>query len=128
MYVSQETEWCHAKEPFILPLHHLNCAVLVQHNHLTISTCQFFLPCSLYNVPLKKSYMTCFRSILDLGHLHGLCDLSITSTFKNHQTKSDQISYKKILPTVLMRPTRASFCAGFQPHYLPISYFIMNCN
>jgi hypothetical protein len=121
-------EWCHTKEAFILPLRHLKCAVLVHKNHPTIIICQFFLPWSLYNVPLKKSYMTLFRSILDLDHLHGLCVLAITITFKNHQTRSDQISYTMMLPTSLIWPTRASICAGFQPHYLPISHFIRHCN
>jgi hypothetical protein len=33
-----------------------------------------------------------------------------------------------LLEPALMRPTRSSVCAGFQPHYLPISHFIRHCN
>jgi hypothetical protein len=99
MYVGQETEQRDAKEVHVLPFHHLNGAVLVQHNHLTKITHQLFLPCSLYDVPLKKSNMTAFRLVLDFDHLRGLCFLAITATLQNHQTKpKPNLLHKKCFP------------------------------
>jgi hypothetical protein len=123
LYFGQEMERRDVNEADVLPLHHLNGSVLVHHNYLTKSIPQFFLPCSLYDVPLKKYNVAAFHSVLDLVHLYGLCFLAITITFifKNNQMKPDQISYTNMLPTALMWPIRASTCARVQPPNLPFS-------